>query len=777
MPKIYKISTNIERIINRINQKGFDKTSLISSLESISKFVNNEIILKFNYLNDDDIVNIQFNYHDEWTPKSSDPFHGGFFPKYLPFTYVTSIAKMFTNSEGENSFELVHTSKITFQEIKEIENIIKTLIMGIEKSYLSLTNKETQAINTFKNMDGATSNSIIAKFKQNGIEDIFAFNRKIQKINELSISYIHNDLAFYSIYFSDDDIFIVKSCVVNDKVLKDFLINSGIEYQNGECFEMSLREIKNLPKDINKTLLELEPKTEIKKATNDTYTSIDENLFFDNDKENDEIIGIFDGSITEENKQYLLPLITTKKYHNDTPVYDDHAEAVSTIAAYNHVINKDTYVDGLKGFNVEVFEVIGQDIHNEKELLKNITKVLEENSKRIKIYVFSMNLKYPSTPLTKINKLSYEFDMLQKKYGVRFIVSASNSKHRTDKMNESDREKLNYISPPADSVFSLVVGGHDGFGEKYKYSNKGFTTFLPLKPDISEFAGGNPFLHLCTSIKRVKNIIINGGTSFAAPLAARKYAYVLGVLKRENPKLRINQLLLMTDTLLINSAVFNQNKEAGQSNIFLGWGSLPEKATDIWGNVENEVLILIEENVINKNKNKMKQIFIPTRKESNEKISKEVLDADVYISISTDVEIDFSKGVEYIGNSVRFSMNDSGPKENKKQLNIDPSIGKDNTGHNFEFAKLKKLGKYKNRINTKIRRTEKLISSTKHDATNNHKVTVTLDSKNTSRDSLMFTGVIRIVSDQVKDIDYLNEFKKEGWNVVQVEVKTPVTVK
>lgn len=167
-----------------------------------------------------------------------------------------------------------------------------------------------------------------------------------------------------------------------------------------------------------------------------------------------------------------------------------------------------------------------------------------------------------------------KLDELQAKYDVIFVVAGTN-----DEDFENGKKR---VGSPADSLCSLVVNSVRKDLSPATYARSGPILSFFRKPDVSYFGGD--------ADERIRVFSSDGmeeayGTSFAAPLVARKLSYVIDVLgmSRECAK-----------ALLADSAASRSYK--GEKNALhekIGFGVVPIRIEDILSCPKDEIRFLL----------------------------------------------------------------------------------------------------------------------------------------------------------------------------------------
>ena len=219
----------------------------------------------------------------------------------------------------------------------------------------------------------------------------------------------------------------------------------------------------------------------------------------------------------------------------------------------------------------------GSSMISTTKLIDVVQKVVKRYHAVSKLFNFSINETFP-TNISSMSPMGSEFDTLQKKYGIQFIISSGN--HNIWKEKPSLKEILTdpaaRIAAPADSIFGITVGSVVGEthsdciserGQVAPYSRIGPGFRELIKPDISAMSATicnhpdgkydtpeDKFSKLISSRGRV----IGVGTSYSAPVVAGDLAEIKHAFPEEDI-LTIKGLLLhgaaqsLQDTSQINA--------------------------------------------------------------------------------------------------------------------------------------------------------------------------------------------------------------------------------
>lgn len=249
-----------------------------------------------------------------------------------------------------------------------------------------------------------------------------------------------------------------------------------------------------------------------------------------------------------------------------------HGTAVSSLIVDAPNLNK-RLDDGCGRFQVRHFGVSLHTGFNSFNIIKQIKEIVSQNSD-IKVW----NLSLGSNDEIKANFISAEaaaLDEIQFENDVIFVIAATNGA-----MKNGQRTK---IGSPADSLNSLIVSSVDFEGKPADYSRQGIVLSFFTKPDIAYYGGGNEsYINVCEPLGSARV----AGTSFAAPLVARKLAYLIYImgLKREEAK-----------ALLIDSAIGWNAKQSFEEMILIGNGVIPIKIEEILSTPEDEIKFIVSD--------------------------------------------------------------------------------------------------------------------------------------------------------------------------------------
>ena len=316
-------------------------------------------------------------------------------------------------------------------------------------------------------------------------------------------------------------------------------------------------------------------------------------------------------------------------------------------------------------------EKIPQDI-----LLQRIREAVITFEDIAKVFNLSANANGVSIEGDKMSILGYELDAMQSKYGIQFVLSAGNhnlwqfESSLSDILNDDDTQ----ISPPADSMLSVVVGSvvgenHEGsLSQKdeiapYSRRGPGFVGFS--KPDISAYAGTVIFSQGSAKVPRDDYSLVltkdtclepDIGTSFSAPIIAGDIAEISSFL-HDNDILLAKALLYQEASPLwdvdtrTNDELFALHNLYGRgiSNLEYSKYSSASRVT------------FLRTGSLNRKTKERVAIFMPpvlaAQKGRNT--------ARVTVTCVSHPPIDHTKGTEYLGAYIRFSLKKAGETSDK----------------------------------------------------------------------------------------------------------------
>lgn len=178
----------------------------------------------------------------------------------------------------------------------------------------------------------------------------------------------------------------------------------------------------------------------------------------------------------------------------------------------------------------------------EEVLIKRIQKAVVDIMDQTRIFCLSFN-RLRSFDDDSISNISYELDILMRKYNVQFVFPTGNHKlwEHYQTLEEITDDETGRIASPGESFFGITVGAITSDNHKLSISNKGelapfsrygFGFSACQKPDLV-YPGGNVYFDnqksfiTSGSIYTINNqgqITLEFGTSYSAPMAAADLA-------------------------------------------------------------------------------------------------------------------------------------------------------------------------------------------------------------------------------------------------------------
>lgn len=249
-----------------------------------------------------------------------------------------------------------------------------------------------------------------------------------------------------------------------------------------------------------------------------------------------------------------------------------HGTAVTSLIVDGHNLNP-RLDDGLGNFKVRHFGVSLASGFNSFSIIRQIRKIVRQNSD-IRVW----NLSLGSDDEIRNNFISAEaatLDEIQFEYDVIFVIAGTN--------NMGNVKVPKKIGAPADSLNSIVVNSVDINKNPADFTRSGVVLSFFTKPDIAYYGGGNgDYIQVIEPFGPA----MVAGTSFAAPLIARKLSYMIDVLhlSREVAK-----------ALLIDSAIgWNMTKTPEQIAL-IGNGVVPISMNDIIQTSDDEIKFIVSD--------------------------------------------------------------------------------------------------------------------------------------------------------------------------------------
>ncbi|MGF9937180.1 S8 family peptidase [Bacillus anthracis] len=274
-----------------------------------------------------------------------------------------------------------------------------------------------------------------------------------------------------------------------------------------------------------------------------------------NDSTGNAVVCIFDTGVSENN-QLIRPYTINNMDGLIANQYDTrHGTFVASRAVFRDNIEGDLERGQLTAFaKVLDVRVFGKDEQGNSmdftnsELIREIRRIVGRYYESVKVYNLSLGLVDQNTGGTtlsdvQVSTLAEELDILSRKYGVLFVVSAGNidsrylySYLRAHGYPGHFAFDETRILPPGESFLSLCVGSivkknsADSLGEinhPSPFSRRGPGFNNSLKPDIVADGGNvtlsgesNPSIQAVAMSTVDQHITYGSGTSYAAPIIA-----------------------------------------------------------------------------------------------------------------------------------------------------------------------------------------------------------------------------------------------------------------
>jgi hypothetical protein len=318
----------------------------------------------------------------------------------------------------------------------------------------------------------------------------------------------------------------------------------------------------------------------------------------------------------------------------------------------------------------------------EDVFLQRIREAVETFADTAKIFNLSANANGMPIQGDKMSILGSELDAMQYKYGIQFVLSAGN--HNLWQFEDSLANIINdddtRISSPADSMLSIVVGSvigthHDGsLSEKdeiapYSRRGPGFIGFS--KPDISAYAGTVIFSQGNTIIPQDDYSLVltkkghlepDIGTSFSAPVIAGDIAEISAILP-DNDMLIAKALLYQEARPLWDLDTSNDDELAALHNL-CGRG-ISDLECSKFSNTSR--VTLLRTGTLNRRTKERVSIFMPPVLAAQKGLNT----ARVTVTCVSFPPVDHTKGSEYLGAFIRFSLKKAGNKL-EKLISVSP---------------------------------------------------------------------------------------------------------
>lgn len=466
---------------------------------------------------------------------------------------------------------------------------------------------------------------------------------------------------------------------------------------------------------------------------------------------NEPIVGVID-TLFEKNV-YFSEWVEYHEMISDQirkdPIDYRHGTAVTSLIVDGPNLNK-RLDDGCGRFQVKHFGVSLHSGFSSFTIVKQIREIVSQNTD-IKVW----NISLGSNDEIRDNFISAEaatLDEIQFEYDVIFVIAGTNATSNTP------RKK---IGAPADSLNSVIVNSVDFKGEPVDYSRKGIVLSFFTKPDVSYYGGGNgDFINVCEPLGLARVT----GTSYAAPLIARKLAYLIDVigLNREEAK-----------ALLIDSAIGWNDKMNFEKLTLIGNGVVPIKIQDILETPEDEIKFIVSD-VSEKYDSYNYNFPVPVSKEKYPYVAKATM---CYFP-----KCSRSQGVDYTNTELDLIFGRLTTKKRKiEPINGDKQYFEDAPGYVKEEKARKLFRKWDNvkhlgETFTSRKRAKKILNEINPQWGMSVKTVERLK----KRDGVGIRFGVVVTLKEISGINRIDEFINQaqlrGWLVNQLQVETQVDV-
>ncbi|MCK5867735.1 MAG: S8 family serine peptidase, partial [Mycoplasmataceae bacterium] len=407
------------------------------------------------------------------------------------------------------------------------------------------------------------------------------------------------------------------------------------------------------------------------------YKLLEENIL-------DVKIGVIDGGIPNDSfikeQLYEYHNSTSQNFGNTNPT-GNHAEQVCSLLLHADKLSEITN-DKLKTPKVVLYDVM--DDNEYIDTFKNKIDSIVRSRIDIKIWNISMSIEgYKNSKM--ISGIGIFLDNLQSELDIIFILPTGNG---------NEKESDGIIHSPSDSFFGLSIGSSNINNKPTKYQLNGYSFVFPTKPDLSIQGGdeGTEIIVISDNIPRKVT-----GTSFSAPLVARKIAYLtsLSLTTRE------------AVTLLTAYSSYYSNKNNIEPSTKLGNGVLPIDSNELVNMAENKAAIVISLNIGKEYSQGFFDLKLPKYLDK--------YDFSYHMTYDCEAKTAHNPTYDYITDSARVVFGKVNPFNENSIIKFTDKINKEiieeGNEDSIEIALRQHKGKYKNRA-TFYKRLKRNIKST-----------------------------------------------------------------
>lgn len=228
-------------------------------------------------------------------------------------------------------------------------------------------------------------------------------------------------------------------------------------------------------------------------------------------------IGVIDTPFEEDHPPYFSKWVEARNLVAESGIHVlpkdyRHGTCVSSLIVDAETLNP-WLKDGCGRFRVRHFGIALSGGYSSFAAVKQIERIVSENTD-IKVWNLSLGSMVP-TEQNFISPEAAALDEIQSRYHVIFVVAGTNDWGRTGRLG---------VGSPADSVNALVVNAVRRDGSPASYTRRGPVLRFFRKPDVAYYGGDyDERLSLCCGTGQY----LSSGTSFAAPLVARKVGFLV----------------------------------------------------------------------------------------------------------------------------------------------------------------------------------------------------------------------------------------------------------
>ncbi|WP_270322163.1 S8 family peptidase [Weissella confusa] len=300
-------------------------------------------------------------------------------------------------------------------------------------------------------------------------------------------------------------------------------------------------------------------------------------------KESLPIVGVFDGGI--EMHKFFNDLVNQDLVDETIfPKSDEwmsHGSAVAGMAIYGDI--RDLFDDNTGIYQGEIHPKVrvydlrvvgsGTTIDAAVDYIQNVVPKLDN------VNVF--NISFGPERIISDNNISFftaVLDVLAYKYDKIFVIAVGN--------NGENIPPYNRVQEPADAINALSVGsftytGNEGWAvASYSASGPGREA-AKVKPEVLEY-GGDPDENIVTLGDSQFSAYFGNGTSFSAPVVARKLAQLMSMSLDITP--------LLAKALLVHESIPSENGVDARH----GFGKVPDNVGSMLVNTDDKITVLYD---------------------------------------------------------------------------------------------------------------------------------------------------------------------------------------